>query len=75
MPIYEYLCDGCDTRFEQLQTVNDRAAPSCPSCSTDRVRRLISASSFQLKGTGWYVSDYKNGAARAGGSKGESREA
>jgi predicted nucleic acid-binding Zn ribbon protein len=39
------------------------------------VRRLISASSFQLKGTGWYVSDYKNGAARAGGSKGESREA
>ena len=60
MPIYEYACETCHRSFEELQKVGDGARPSCPSCGKrNRVRRLMSRSSFQLKGGGWYATDYK----------------
>ena len=64
MPIYEYRCEKCGV-FEQTQRITDPALERCPTCRR-KVRRLISHTSFQLKGGGWYVTDY----ARAGqGSK------
>jgi putative FmdB family regulatory protein len=57
MPIYEYRCEACDQQFERWQRITEEAVKTCPTCGKE-VRRLISATSFQLKGTGWYASDY-----------------
>ena len=59
MPIYEYACDDCAELFERSQSIHDDSRPACPACDSAMTRRLISATSFQLKGGGWYVSDYK----------------
>jgi putative FmdB family regulatory protein len=56
MPIYEYLCKKCG-EFEIMQKINERPLSRCPTCHT-KVTKLISNSSFQLKGSGWYVTDY-----------------
>ena len=60
MPIYEYRCERCGD-FEEMQRITDPPLDRCPTCRR-KVRRLISNTSFQLKGSGWYVTDY----ARAG---------
>lgn len=57
MPIYEYQCDGCGEVFEVFQKVND-AAPTQHSCGSEAVHRVLSNTSFVLKGTGWYATDY-----------------
>ncbi len=56
MPIYEYQCEKCGT-FEVTQRITERALSKCPTCKS-RVKKLISNTSFQLKGTGWYITDY-----------------
>ncbi|HTM08633.1 MAG TPA: FmdB family zinc ribbon protein [Verrucomicrobiae bacterium] len=56
MPIYEYHCDKCGT-FEATQRITDKALNRCPTCK-GKVKKLISNTSFQLKGTGWYITDY-----------------
>lgn len=56
MPIYEYDCQKCGT-FETTQRITDKQLAKCPTCK-GKVRKLISNTSFQLKGTGWYVTDY-----------------
>jgi putative FmdB family regulatory protein len=66
MPIYEYRCEKCGV-FEETQRITDPPLDRCPTCRR-KVRRLISNTSFQLKGGGWYVTDY----ARAG--KGEGKD-
>jgi len=65
MPIYEYQCEKCGT-FEVTQKITEKPLGKCPTCK-NKVRKLISNTSFQLKGTGWYITDY----ARKG--KGESK--
>src|SRR5213593_1040682 len=72
MPIYEYRCEHCGD-FEEMQRITDPPLSRCPTCRR-KVRRLISNTSFQLKGTGWYVTDYArssggNGAKKEGGSE------
>ena len=57
MPIYEYLCEGCDKHFEVVQKISDAPLTKCGSCG-GRLNKLISQSSFHLKGSGWYVTDY-----------------
>ena len=57
MPIYEYQCDSCSRRFEVMQRMTEPLIATCEACG-GRVRRLISQTSFVLKGTGWYVTDY-----------------
>ena len=57
MPIYEYQCYQCGRIEEILQKVSDKPLKKCPKCS-GRLHKLISQSSFKLKGTGWYVTDY-----------------
>ena len=61
MPIYEYRCGSCGLEKEYLQKVNDAPVAVCPACGSDSFAKLISAAGFQLKGSGWYVTDFKNG--------------
>jgi putative FmdB family regulatory protein len=68
MPIYEYRCEHCG-EFEEMQRITDPPLARCPRCHR-KVRRLISNTSFQLKGSGWYVTDY----ARAGAGNGAKKE-
>ena len=56
MPIYEYQCQKCGT-FEVTQRITEKSLSKCPTCKS-KVKKLISNTSFQLKGTGWYVTDY-----------------
>jgi putative FmdB family regulatory protein len=60
MPIYEYQCTACDHQLEKLQRVSDTDLRDCPQCNRSTLQRLVSLSSFKLKGTGWYVTDFKN---------------
>jgi putative FmdB family regulatory protein len=67
MPIYEYQCHKCGT-IEVTQRITEKSLTKCPTCKS-KVKKLISNTSFQLKGTGWYVTDY----ARKGQTNGESK--
>jgi putative FmdB family regulatory protein len=57
MPIYEYRCEKCGSHFEVIQKFSDKPLKFCSSCK-GRLTKLISQTSFQLKGSGWYVTDY-----------------
>ncbi len=59
MPIYEYKCQKCGEKFEAFQKITDQPLTECKFCR-GKVEKLISHSSFQLKGTGWYLTDYAN---------------
>ena len=58
MPIYEYRCKDCDEVFEAIQKFSEAPLAQCPRCSGTSIERLISRSSFVLKGSGWYKTDY-----------------
>ena len=84
MPIYEYECQKCGT-FEATQRITENPLSKCPTCR-GKVKKLISNTSFQLKGTGWYITDYarkgkdaskgENGASSSSSeSKSETKEA
>ncbi len=60
MPIYEYKCTKCNKQFDLLQKMSAPPIAQCPDCITDTAHRLVSAPSFQLKGDGWYVTDFKD---------------
>ncbi len=57
MPIYEYICQSCGARHETLQKFSDPLLTKCPKCN-GRLKKLISNTSFVLKGSGWYLTDY-----------------
>jgi len=78
MPIYEYNCSKCG-HIEAFQSITDAPLTRCPTCRS-KVSKLISHSSFQLKGTGWYVTDYAgkgsggpNGSAKDGSKEGSEK--
>ncbi len=60
MPIYEYQCTACGHQLEALQKMSDEPLKDCPECSQPSLSKLVSAAGFQLKGSGWYVTDYSN---------------
>ncbi len=60
MPIYEYLCNSCGAEKEHLQKISDAPIAVCPVCGSSNYVKRISAAGFQLKGSGWYVTDFKN---------------
>lgn len=64
MPIYEYRCQSCGHELEKLQRMNDPVLKDCPQCGKPKLRRLISAAGFRLKGAGWYETDFKQGNKR-----------
>ncbi len=59
MPIYEYVCQGCEHRFEIKQKMSDPPVTTCPRCEQP-VTKVISAPAIMFKGTGWYVTDYSD---------------
>jgi len=59
MPIYEYRCEACGHTDEHLQKVSEKPLTVCPSCGKPKYRKQLSAAGFQLKGTGWYATDFK----------------
>jgi len=84
MPIYEYLCQECGHKFEVMQRLSDAPQTTCPACSKEALKKLISPVGFQLKGTGWYVTDFrdkgkpkadKDGADKGAGSDAKSETA
>ena len=60
MPIYEYRCEKCNHTLEAIQKMSDAPLTECPECGTASLIKLMSAAGFQLKGTGWYQTDFKN---------------
>ena len=88
MPIYEYRCSSCGHQQEFLQKVSDPPRTECPQCHKPSLAKLLSAAGFQLKGSGWYATDFKGkgsaakadakpegGDAKPAGDKGESKAA
>ncbi|MBN2332711.1 MAG: zinc ribbon domain-containing protein [Deltaproteobacteria bacterium] len=69
MPIYEYRCSRCEHQFDLLQKITDDPVDVCPECGGP-VTKLVSSTSFVLKGSGWYVTDYGKG-----GDKGKDNSA
>ncbi len=65
MPIYEYRCSACGNEHEVLQKISEPLLTTCPTCRKDTLTKLVSAAGFQLKGSGWYATDFKNGSKPA----------
>lgn len=59
MPIYEYQCQDCGHELEKIQRMSDPVLVDCPACEQPRLKKLISAAAFRLKGSGWYETDFK----------------
>jgi putative FmdB family regulatory protein len=64
MPIYEYKCSSCGHKREVLQKMSDAPLTECPACGKPTLTKLISAAGFQLKGSGWYATDFKGGGSK-----------
>lgn len=60
MPIYEYVCAACGLERDMMQKVSDPAFTHCPQCGAQAFQKKISAAGFQLKGSGWYVTDFRD---------------
>jgi putative FmdB family regulatory protein len=71
MPIYEYQCGACGHRFEEWQKMSDPPVRTCPKCKAKKVEKLISQTSFSLKGGGWYSDLY--GSSKPAGASADSK--
>ncbi|MCX8045209.1 MAG: zinc ribbon domain-containing protein [Desulfobacterota bacterium] len=70
MPIYEYECRACGETFEVFLSNHDAPVKKCQHCKSTKIRKLVSNCSFQLKGTGWYLTDYaRKDTSDKGGAK------
>jgi putative FmdB family regulatory protein len=67
MPIYEYRCGECGYQKEYMQRMSDALLTDCPKCGKRSLTKLMSAAGFQLKGTGWYATDFKNSSKKPAG--------
>ncbi len=61
MPIYAYRCESCGFEKDVLQKMSDALLTQCPQCEKDAFRKQVTAAGFQLKGSGWYVTDFRSG--------------
>ena len=74
MPIYEYRCASCGFQNEYLQRVRDPLLTVCPTCGKPTFNKLVTAAGFQLKGSGWYATDFKNSGAKPKADKNASAD-
>ncbi|CAD9220894.1 Type I antifreeze protein [Burkholderia cenocepacia] len=65
MPIYAYRCEACGFAKDVLQKMSDAPLTQCPECGKDAFRKQVTAAGFQLKGSGWYVTDFRGGSGGA----------
>ena len=68
MPIYAYKCDACGHAKDVLQKVSDAPLTVCPACGAESFHKQLTAAGFQLKGSGWYVTDFRDGGSNKGGA-------
>ncbi len=71
MPIYAYKCGSCGHAKDVLQKISDAPLTVCPSCGAESFSKQITAAGFQLKGSGWYVTDFRGGNKGAGSASPE----
>jgi putative FmdB family regulatory protein len=71
MPIYEYRCDSCGHQQEFLRKVSDAPLTTCPQCGKPSLTKMLSAAGFQLKGSGWYATDFKGGGSKPAAKSGD----
>lgn len=70
MPIYAYRCESCGHAQDVLQKISDPLLTHCPACGAESYKKQVTAAGFQLKGTGWYVTDFRGGSTAAGAAGG-----
>lgn len=68
MPIYAYKCESCGHGQDVMQKISDPLLTVCPKCGASAFRKQVTAAGFQLKGSGWYVTDFRGGASSGGSS-------
>lgn len=68
MPIYAYRCSACGHAKDVLQKISDPVLSTCPACGAEAFSKQLSAPGFQLKGSGWYATDFRNGSGPAAGA-------
>lgn len=68
MPIYAYKCESCGHRQDVLQKISDPRLTDCPACGASTYVKQVTAAGFQLKGSGWYVTDFRDGGSNKGGA-------
>jgi putative FmdB family regulatory protein len=73
MPIYEYLCKACGHHEDHLQKLSEAPLNKCPACGKKKYEKQLTAAGFQLKGTGWYASDFKGGGKKPEEAKPETK--
>lgn len=71
MPIYEYRCSACGHQKDHLQKMSDAPLTTCPACGAEAYSKQLSAAGFQLKGSGWYATDFKGGSGSGSSPKAE----
>ncbi|PTB18727.1 FmdB family transcriptional regulator [Trinickia symbiotica] len=70
MPIYAYRCESCGFEKDVLQKISDAPLTQCPECLSETFRKQLTAAGFQLKGSGWYVTDFRGGSSGGKGANG-----
>ncbi len=75
MPIYAYKCESCGLAKDVLQKMSDAPLTDCPACGAPAFKKQLTAAGFQLKGPGWYATDFKGGSAPAAGTAAAPSEA
>jgi len=68
MPIYAYKCESCGAARDVLQKISDPALTDCPACGQPTFRKQVTAAGFQLKGSGWYATDFRGGSSGSAGT-------
>lgn len=74
MPIYAYKCSACGFAKDVLQKISDAPLTVCPHCGAESFSKQLTAAGFQLKGSGWYVTDFRDNGAKKGGGDGKPAE-
>ena len=75
MPIYAYRCERCGHAKDVIQKFSDAPLSTCPECGADAFRKQLTAPAFQLKGSGWYVTDFRDGSKTANGKDKDAKDA
>lgn len=74
MPIYAYKCSSCGHAKDVLQKISDAPLTVCPACGAEAFAKQVTAAGFQLKGSGWYVTDFRGGNSGGGGTSAPATE-
>ncbi|RYF61571.1 MAG: zinc ribbon domain-containing protein [Comamonadaceae bacterium] len=75
MPIYAYKCSSCGFAKDALQKMSDAPLTVCPECGASTFEKQVTAAGFQLKGSGWYVTDFREGGGKGGAAKPDAKAA